>query len=197
MNISDINATAETGASVNGVLGDVAGKGISSLDEKVFKFKAKKFGCIMVMFSLLPEAEYESVGIDRMNQLIESEDYFINEYQDLGLEAVSSLTFYNNPVASSRVIGYAPRYYAYKQKLDKAFGQFRNNGVFSQWASPKTDVTQALGSGQGALPLSTLYVNPSLYNNNFAVDSIDQVICDMYFDVSAVRQMSLSGLPNF
>lgn len=197
LNISDINATAETGQSVNGVLGDVAGKGISSLDEKVFKFKAKKFGCIMVMFSLLPEAEYESTGIDRMNQLLESEDYFINEYQDLGLEAVSSQTFYSTLNNVAHVIGYAPRYYAYKQKLDKAFGEFKSGGVFSQWASPKFDVGQALGADSSALPLSTLYVNPALFNNNFAVDSIDHVICDIYFDCSAVRQMSLSGLPKF
>lgn len=197
LNISDINSTAETGQSVNGVLGDVAGKGISSLDEKVFKFKAKKFGCIMVMFSLLPEAEYESTGIDRMNQLLESEDYFINEYQDLGLEAVSSQTFYSTLNNVAHVIGYAPRYYAYKQKLDKAFGEFKYGGVFSQWASPKFDVGQALGADSSALPLSTLYVNPALFNNNFAVDSIDHVICDIYFDCSAVRQMSLSGLPKF
>lgn len=198
-NISDINATAQTGETINGVLGDVAGKGISSLDEKVFKFKAKKFGCIMVMFSLLPEAEYESNGIDRMNQLIESEDFFVNEYQDLGLEAVSSMNFYATPKSAQKIIGYAPRYYGYKQKLDKCFGQFKLNGIFAPWASPKTDVTLALASGASALPLSVLYVNPALYNGNFAVDvdNSDQVICDVYFDVSAVRQMSLSGLPNF
>lgn len=197
LNISDVNATAETGSATNGVLGDVAGKGISSLDEKVFKFKAKKFGCIMVMFSLLPEAEYNSDGIDRMNQLLESEDYFVNEYQDLGLEAVSSLNFYSAPV--SRVIGYAPRYYGYKQKMDKVFGKFRTGGIYAPWASPKADVTQVLADNPEALPLNLLYVNPNLFNQNFSVDTSnsDQMLCDVYFDCSAVRQMSISGLPKF
>lgn len=199
LNISDINATAETGADTNGSLGDVAGKGMSSLDKKVFKFKAKKFGCIMVIFSLLPETEYESYGIDRMNCLLESEDFFVPEYENLGLEAVSSQNFYKTLTSVSRVIGYAPRYYAYKQKLDKAFGQFRNGGYFAQWASPKTDVTQTLASGSTAMPLSLLYVNPALYDRNFAVsvDNSEQVICDFYFDVSCVRPMSVSGLPNY
>ena len=39
-----------------------------ALDEKVFKFHAKDFGVIMVMFSLLPEAEYDAY-IERTNQL--------------------------------------------------------------------------------------------------------------------------------
>ena len=55
-------------------VGDVAGKGLSSLDEKVFKFDAKDFGVIMVIFSLLPEAEYNAGGVSRPNQLLDVED---------------------------------------------------------------------------------------------------------------------------
>lgn len=197
LNISDVNATAQVGSSVNQALGDVAGKGISSMDDKVFKFKAKKFGVIMVMFSLLPEAEYESYGIDRMNQLLEHEDYFVPEYMDLGLEAVSSLTFYNNPLSSSAVIGYAPRYIGYKQKLDKCFYGFRNGESFAPWASPKKDVSTALGSTPGTMPLSALYVNPSLFDGNFVSGASlsAQFICDFFFDCTKVSPMSVSSLP--
>lgn len=201
LNISDVNATAQTATtdtgSVNTALGDVAGKGISTLDDRVIKFKAKKFGVIMVMFSLLPEAEYQSQGIDRMNQLLEHEDYFVPEYMDLGMEPVSSLDFYNAPLSAAKVIGYAPRYIGYKQKLDKCFQGFWDNQMFAPWASPKSDVASAMGSPTGTLPLATLYVNPRLFNRNFvaSVENSTQFICDFFFDCTKVSPMSVSSLP--
>lgn len=204
LNIADIDATAQTGASENGSLADVAGKGTSTLQDKVFKFKGHEFGVIVAMMSILPEAEYQSQGIDRMNQLLEWEDYFNPVFQDLGLEAVSSQNFYSTLNSVSKTIGYAPRFFGYKQKLDKCYHGFYQDGSegsndFSAWASPKYDVQQALNQDSSAIALSTLYVNPALFDNNFVsgVENSSQFIVDVYFDVSAVRQMSPSGLPNY
>lgn len=197
LNIQDINATSQTTASENNLLGDIAGKGLSSLDEKVFHFKSNDFGVIMVMFSMLPEAEYNALGIDRMNQLLDMEDYFIPEYQDLGLEGVSSLNWFTTGTNVARVVGYAPRYFGYKQKLDMVFNGFRTGNTFSPWASPKTDVSQVMATPPSAMPLSVLYVNPTLFDNNFVVSlsNSNQFLVDMYFDVDAVRPMSVVGLP--
>lgn len=48
-----------------------------------------------------------------------------------------------------------------------------------------------------SIPLGSLYVNPKIYDVNFAysVDVLDQFLCDVYFDVDAVRPMSVVGLP--
>lgn len=197
LQIGDINASAETGQSGNEVLGSVAGKGLSSLDEKVFKFKANDFGIIMGISSLLPEAEYECSGVDRLNQLLESDDYFKPEYQNLGLEAVGSYDFLVEDNLGLSVLGYAPRYYGYKQKLDKVTDKYRHTGgQFRQWASPKYDILSTLGMNH---PLAGLYVNPALYNVNFVadVDSSDQFMNDQYWDVKAVRPMSELGLAQF
>lgn len=197
LNIGDIDSHSQTGTGANEQLGDIAGKGLSSLDEKVFKFNCKQFGAIMVIMSILPEAEYQSNGIDRMNQLLEAEDFFIPEYQNLGLEAVSSLNFLNTALTSVKNIGYAPRYYGYKTKLDKCFNGFHYGQQFAAWTSPKVDVYSALSASYSALPISTLYVNPSLYDGNFGVSvgNSDQFLCDVYFDVDAVRPMSVVGMP--
>lgn len=198
INIGDVDSTAATGQSVNGQLGDIAGKGLSSLNEKVFTYDAKDFGVIIAMTSILPEAEYMASGISRPNQLLEPEDFFIPEYENLGLEAVSGFNFSSYNIAN-RVLGYAPRYYGYKTKLDKCYDEFMLNGVFAPWCTPKLDVYQALQQGGTALPLSCLYVNPTLFDNNFSVgvDVSPQFLCDMYFDVDAVRPMSVLGLPDF
>lgn len=202
LNIMDIDAHAQTGTGGNEQLADVAGKGLSSTDEKVFKFKAHKFGCIMVMFSMLPEAEYQSDGIDRMNQLLESEDYFVSEYQNTGLEAISIANF--DSTNTSGVVGYAPKYYGYKTKIDKCFNFFKSNEIFQSWASPKTDVG---GGSYNLNALATLYVNPCIFNRNFGiavtgtpnlvegVSTTEQFLCDFYFQVDAVRAMSVVGLP--
>jgi hypothetical protein len=49
----------------------------------------------------------------------------------------------------------------------------------------------------GTLPLSCLYVNPQIYNVNFTVGVTvsPQFKADFYFDVDAVRPMSVTGLP--
>lgn len=207
LNIGDIDSHAQIGTGGNQQLADVAGKGLSSLDKQVFKFKAKKFGCIMVMFSLLPEAEYESQGIDGMNTLLEREDYFQSEFQNTGLKAVSLDNFYYDPNRFAETpLGYAPAYVDYKQKLDKCYSQFWADSPFAPWASPKTDIPDWIQGiqEQFVVPLSVLYINPMLYDRNFGVAvtgepdaeaTSEQVICDFYFDVSAVRAMSVVGLP--
>ena len=201
LNIGDVMATANSdytgNTNPNTNVGDIAGKGLSSLDEKVFKFDAKDFGVIMVMASILPEAEYNAEGISRPNQLLEAEDFFTPEYENLGLEAVSSQTFKHTTTNIQKVVGYAPRYFGYKTKLDKCYDDFMTNGSLASWCSPKYDVTQALSTPQTTLPLSCLYVNPNVFNVNFSVSLINspQFLCDFYFDVDAVRPMSVIGLP--
>lgn len=197
LNIGDVMATASTGTGTNDAVGDIAGKGLSSLDEKVFKFDSKDFGVIMVMASILPEAEYNAQGISRPNQLLEPEDFFVPEYENLGLEAVSSQTFLNTATTAAKVVGYAPRYWAYKTKLDKCYDIFKTGGLNAPWCSPKYDVSVALSTPPSQIPLSTLYVNPKIFDVNFSVgvDVAPQFLCDFYFDVDAVRPMSVTGLP--
>ena len=201
LNIGDIAATANSSTGINDTVGDIAGKGISSLSEKVFKYHAKDFGVIMVMFSMLPEAEYDATGIDRCNQLLESEDFFVPEYENLGLEAVSTVNIAPRSTGApslSTVLGYGPRYFGYKTKIDKVFGSFVGNGIFRAWSSQRTDVATQIGNMSAlAMPLGILYVNPGIFDANFNVGIANspQFLCDVYFDVAAIRPMSVIGLP--
>lgn len=206
LNIGDVMATANStytgNTNPNTNVGDIAGKGLASLDEKVFSYDAKEFGVIMCMFSILPETEYNACGVDRMNQLLESEDFFMPEYENIGLEAVSSQNFNVLEKANAKVVGYAPRFYGYKTKLDKVFGSFQSTwkgaaGINAPWASPNYPAQNAMAAPGVAIPLSTLYVNPAIYDVNFslAVSVTEQFLCDVYFDVDAVRPMSIVGLP--
>lgn len=198
LNISDVMATADTGMGTgNDAVGDIAGKGISSMDgSKTLRFKTNDFGVVMGIFSLLPESEYNQSGIDRPNQLIERFDFYSKEMENLGLEAVDSRTFSCDP--QPFIPGYAPRYFGYKTILDKAHHYFMNMGAshfvqgpYRAWASPKYDMF----SSNTALRLSSLYVNPAIFNVNF-VSNNDQMLLDIYNQVKAVRIMSVTGMPS-
>lgn len=200
LNIGDINSQAQTGQVVNGELGDVAGKGIMSFDNCHFEFETNDYGVLMAIYSVLPEAEYNGNNLDRMNALLEREDYFFPEYENLGLELVDSTVISMNSQQNFG-LGYAPRYFGYKQKHDRCVGDFMQyqgfNGQFRHWCSPKYDVDSAINAG--SLPLSTLYVNPNVFNVNFAIDwkVTPQFLVDMYCDCAAIRQMSVSGMPGY
>lgn len=208
LNIGDIDSTAQVGSGANQQLADVAGKGISSLDGREFKFSTNDFGIIMGIWSMLPEAEYNTLGVDRANQLVEREDFFVPEYENLGFEAVGTATFdASNIAASYPILGYAPRYWSYKQNHDRVHLSFMNGnfgvsgeilGDFRFWASPKYDVSAALQKSHSGLPLECLYVNPSIFDVNFgtSASTVDQFLVDMFFDIKAVRSMSVVGLPN-
>lgn len=201
LNISDIMATATTEAQgANTSVGDIAGKGLSSLGgDKVLRFKTNDFGVIMGIMSILPETEYNSTGVDRNNQLLDRFDFFMPEMENLGLEAVDSGTFTLN--SAHRVAGYAPRYYGYKQIPDKVHLKFLNDpnngiyGVFRPWASPKFDVDS--NTSAAGVPLSQLYVRPSTFDVNFTYTyGGSQFLVDLFNDVTAVRPMSVTGMPS-
>lgn len=225
LSIGDVDATAQIGDGDNQQLGNVAGKAIMSFDGHAFNFQnAGDFGVIMGIYSILPEGEYNAVGIDRENQLLEREDFFIEEYQNLGYEAVTGDTYsglLSNVSGDTRpaVIGFAPRYWNYKTAIDKVFGQFMrftNNrypyatpvGAFSHWVSPRPDfsiynITDS-GTGGVTIPLNWFYVSPRIFDSVFNA-SVDptastspdnfQFLVSLYMDCKAYRTMSVIGLP--
>lgn len=143
-----------------------------------------------------------------MNALLEREDFFFPEYENLGLAPVGGENFMAASTALTPkvqpVIGYAPRYWEYKQRFDEVHNTFQNILLgtpqdFAIWASPKFDVSLALAPSNQTLPLSCLYVNPKTFDINFGVNAAesDQFLVDFFFNVDAVRSMSVSGMPSY
>ena len=195
INIGDVDATAETAEPINGTVGSVAGKAISSINGSTLHFQTNDFGVVMGIMSILPEAEYMSTGIDRMNQLLEQFDYFVPEMENLGLEAVDPTTR-DIKWYGQNALGYAPRYFGYKTKPDLCHLQFFNRsgaqGLLRHWCSP-----QQLYTGN---TLRGLYVNYAVYNVNFdtnASDNVPNFIVDHYTKCTAIRPMSVSGVPGY
>lgn len=220
LQVNSVEATASTDGSVNGSVGDLAAIGTASAHGDTINFHCKDFGVIVCISSFVPESEYNNLMIDKANRLYEPFDFFTPEYQNIGLESVSGVdlnaSLYSNSL--NEVIGYAPRYFMYKTAVDKVHNQFSKSAVLSKvgssfayrevkgdlshWVNPREDMYTGIIAGDVQRLLSSFYVNPSVLNNSFGIqvdgtDSSDTFLHNVFFDIKAVRPMSVLGLPNF
>lgn len=199
LDISEVLNTNITGENA----ADIAGKGVGVGDGS-FKFKAPCHGYLMCIYHAVPLLDYSSSGIDRMCLKSTSIDYAIPEFDRTGMVSVPLVELSNNQdvIANSELLGYAPRYYDYKQARDQVKGGFKD--FYSHWVAPVSDeyIMNYLNSLQnyGEIDYKWFKVNPAVLNPIFvkAVDDTyesDQLLVNCHFDLKAVRSLDRNGLP--
>lgn len=217
LQINAVTSTATTGESINGKVGELGATGTAVTNGRKITYKSRDFGIIMCIASILPESEYNSVMLDKANTLLEEFDYFTPEFENIGLEAIPFSQYNNNgpSTLTNLVVGYAPRYWMYKTALDKVHGEFADvtayltsnpdysvQGSLIPWVTPRTAQFVASQSGTFARKLSTFYVQPNVFDNVFGVradssQATDEFLHNVFFDIKAIRPMSVLGLPQF
>ena len=211
LQVNSVEATASTGVGDNKSVGDLAATGTMVTNGQKIKFDCQDFGIVMCIASYLPESEYSSNALDKANTLHEQFDWFTPEFQNIGLEAVTrkEFDFSGQDTGVNLVCGYAPRYYMYKTAVDKVFGEFKPTesltsqeidvqvaGTLSPWVSPRIEYSAALRE------LRTFYVDPNIYDSVMAINATadqktDYFVNNVFFDIKAIRPMSVLGLPQF
>ena len=111
----------------------------------------------------------------------------------------------NNEV-NNILLGWQVRYNEYKTARDVVFGDFETIGNLKYFTTPRFDlafdrkVTKYTSSGfdsfSSGLSSRQFYVNPCVLNSIFLVDAreADHFYVNSFFDVKAVRPMSVHGL---
>lgn len=198
------------------VPGQIYGKGIGSMNSHGIEFDSKEHGVIMCIYSVVPQPDYNAVFFDQFNRKFTREDYYQPEFQNLGYQPIlgmdaalvnddGSLTAINNDI-----IGYTPRYAEYKTARDVVYCDFMSGRSLEYWATPRFDfltvknVEVVKGKSTRpsfALSASNFMVHPSVLDPIFSVSFdgrcyTDQFLINSYFDVKAVRPMSVLGLSN-
>lgn len=194
-------------------LGEVAGKGIGTAGGKI-SYKTSEFGVLLCLYSIQPSAEYDAVGLDKNNTLMEPFDYFEPHFENLGFDGVYQYQLNNLPAyersALAKTLGYAPRFLNYKTAIDKVHGEFmsighgvssEDSGEFVSWTTPRVDI-EASQLTPSSVNEAFFYVNPSVLNPIFAQDadssqSTDQFLVNCNFAIRSVRNMSVLGLPRW
>lgn len=143
IHITEITSTADTKSTdTENNLGDIRGRGYGASDSHTFTFHSDDYGILFLISAIVPENTYDSFGIDYGNTMVTYTDFFQNEFENIGLQAVPKYlvapavndtpsnedktggdTF--NP--SDGVIGYAPRYFNYKLYPSKVHGLFNGS----------------------------------------------------------------------
>ena len=214
INISEVvttsNGSVDGTANTGSVVGQIFGKGTGAMSSNKIEYEAKEHCIIMCIYSSAPQIDYDARNISPFNRKFSREDYFQPEFENLGYQpliqsdlalvsgdddAGEALKNFWNTKLNNNVLGYSPRYLEYKTARDQVFGEFMQGGSLSAWCTPKPCTTEKIGK----LSLPDLLVDPNIMFPIFSLRyngemDTDHLIINSYFDVKAIRPMSINNL---
>lgn len=210
MQVGDVTQTSGTTVTgtkdtkFGGYLGRTTGKATGSGNGQI-KFDAKEHGILMCIYSVVPDVQYDATKIDPFVQKIQRGDFFMPEFEDLGMQPLFCKNIswkyaqgnLNSPTGSkSPAFGWQPRYSEYKTALDTNHGQFANGEPLSFWSIGRARANDFLHT----FNISSLKINPHWLDSVFAVDYngtelTDQFYGECYFNILKVSDMTVDGMP--
>lgn len=213
ISIGEVITTANTfdAGEATGLTGDIYGKA-SSVNDGKFVFDTKEHGFIMGIFSVVPDADYNSTQIDPHNFKLSFEQFFQPEFDRLGHQPLnsyflSSLAPWSSSSPSAdteskswlqRVLGFQNRYLEYKTGIDRVHGQFCTNGSLGAWTAPRNSGILSINSTY--YNLYSLKVSPKILNSIVSVsfdgkEDTDPILVNSHISIKAIRPMSVSDEP--
>lgn len=213
ISIGEVITTANTQSSGTspspiGQTGDIYGKA-SSVNDANITFDSKEHGIIIGIFSVTPDADYNSYRVDPHNFKLNFEDFFQPEFDRLGHQPLNSYFLSSispNPKSDDsrtwlqRVVGFQNRYLEYKTGVDLVHGQFCSGGSLSAWSAPRNSGLLYDTSGSSIFNLYSLKVSPKIMNSICSVtfdgtERTDPILVDSHISIKAIRPMSVSDEP--
>ena len=203
----------------------IAGKGVSIANGKIEYDSRGEFGYIMCIYHCLPQVDYTTSYVDLQYMRVNAEDFANPVFDRVGMQQVSVASILNrfgianNFDGTPRLLGYVPRYADYKTSIDTSVGAFIDtmshwvvsydeNAIF-QGLTGSGGISQVGDEGQPnpndpntdiSATYQYLKVNPHLLDPLFTEDAdssnnTDQFLCSAFFDIKAVRNLDVDGLP--
>lgn len=185
----------------------IYGKGVGSGNGSMTYNTGSKYCIIMCIYHAVPLLDYAISGQDGQLLVTNIEDLPIPEFDNIGMEAVPIVQLVNSSLLSTSIgkypyLGYNPRYYNWKTKIDRVHGAFTTD--LKDWVAPIDDSYLQqwlpLGSSQPNLLYPFFKVNPNTLDNIFAVKAdstwaTDQLLVNCNIDCKVVRPLSQDGVP--
>jgi hypothetical protein len=189
---------------------EIKGKGVGSGSGSE-SFETQEHGILMCIYHAAPVLDYQLTGCDLQLLNTYATDLPQPELDNLGLEALPYFAFVNDAVAtqpsnltSSTILGYVPRYIAYKTDVDCVDGAFLTS--LTSWVTPLTidEIVAKISLGAGTGSWSPNYglfkISPFVLDSIFVsqcdstVDT-DQFLVESFFDVKVVQNLDYDGMP--
>ena len=189
---------------------DIRGKGVGSGSGSE-SFETQEHGILMCIYHSTPVLDYQLTGCDLQLLNTYATDLPQPELDNLGLEALPYFTLINdwthtqpNNVSEKTILGYVPRYIAYKTDVDFVDGAFLT--TLTSWVTPLTiseivsKVSLATSTGPWSINYGFFKVSPHVLDSIFVtpcdntVDT-DQFLVESFFDVKVVQNLDYDGMP--
>lgn len=189
---------------------DIKGKGVGSGSGSE-TFETQEHGILMCIYHAVPVLDYVLSGPDLQLLNTYATDLPQPELDNLGLESLPLFTLMNrasnsypNSFESNTILGYVPRYIAYKTDVDSIEGAFLTS--LKSWVTPLTidEIMLKITLGASTTTWSPNYglfkVSPRVLNSIFVsqcdntIDT-DQFLVESFFDVKVVQNLDYDGMP--
>lgn len=184
--VSEVLQTESSDASTP--LGELAGHGLAVASEYCGSYRAKEFGLIIGMFSVMPKPCYSSQGINRQWLRESRYDFYFPEFANLSEQGVEAGEIYvtsGNSGTSETILGYQGRYDEMRVKNDMVCDDMRDTFDYYHYARQF--------SASPTLNTSFLECDPR--TDPHAVPAEPVLMCSIGNRIIAVRPMPIQAEP--
>lgn len=186
----------------------IYGKGVGSGQGSMTFSTGSGYYILMCIYHAVPLLDYAISGPDGQNLVTSVEDLPIPEFDNIGMESVPALELmnsdlYTNINSANQVLGYNPRYYNWKTKIDRIHGAFTT--TLKDWVAPIDDsfLYSLFGpdfSSYKGVTWPFFKVNPNTLDDIFAVKvdstwNTDQLLVNVNVGCYVTRPLSADGVP--
>lgn len=190
---------------------NIKGKGVGgSFGSDVFE--TNEHGILMCIYHAVPVLDYLRSGQDLQLLHTLATDLPIPEFDHIGMEALPIESLFNKQSTEGLslmnnipVLGYVPRYVAYKTSVDWVSGAFET--TLDTWVAPLTidqQMTKLLFTPESGSVFSMNYgffkVTPMVLDSIFVTPcndtwDTDQFLVNVAFNVKPVQNLDYNGMP--
>lgn len=202
-NVININEVLNTNLEADGSQAVIAGKGVGSASGHTLTYDCgAEHQVIMCVYHAVPMVDWNLTGQNPQLTVTAITDFPQPAFDQLGMQPVPALNLHNNPSRSvSGSIGYNLRYWPWKTNIDTVHAAFRSGMAYQSWVAP-IDGWDVLTSS-GAWSYQSMKVRPQQLNSIFEPQVsgehcsvvYDQLLCNVNFQVYAVQNLDVNGLP--
>lgn len=186
----------------------IYGKGVGSGQGSMTFNTGSGYYIIMCIYHATPLLDYSLSGVDGQHLVTSVEDLPIPEFDNIGLESVPAIelmnsSLYTNVSSKDKILGYNPRYYNWKTKIDRIHGAFTT--TLKDWVAPIDDsfLYSLFGSNLSYYKGVTwpfFKVNPNTLDDIFSVKvdstwNTDQLLVNCNVGCYVTRPLSADGVP--
>ena len=185
----------------------IYGKGVGTGQGRMRYSCGSRYCILMCIYHCIPLLDYNLSAPDGQLLATSVEDLPIPEFDNIGMESLPSFALFNSPLlgvssAGTSFLGYLPRYYDWKTKIDRIHGAFTTS--LKDWVAPIDDSYLSSwfkASSDGySVQWPFFKVNPNTLDPIFAVKAdstweTDQFLVNCNIGVKVVRPLSRDGMP--